>query len=288
MNKLTYRFTLDTHKNGIQRVLQGFETGDTIDRILEISLTANGQVVELSEADSAVLYVRSAGQVLSMDATRIEGNTVRCRLSNSSLAVAGMAECQLVVFDSFANQLFSPKFQIEIWQSLIALADEAPIPMETYEALQQAISDVDRYRGTVIESIDFKNAEEGDYTLVFERRDDTLEVPGLTEKLAQIKEAAKGDKGDQGDAATIEVGSVTTVNSSADAEVENIGDETNAIFNFKIPRGPSAVVVSNTEPTDESVKIWLNPDGDVDALVTEAQVSEMISEAIGGALNGRY
>ena len=57
------------------------------------------------------------------------------------------------------------------------------------------------------------------------------------------QKAAAGDfdgpKGDPGDAATIQVGSVTTLPAGSDATVENVGTENAAILNFGIPQGPA-------------------------------------------------
>lgn len=47
----------------------------------------------------------------------------------------------------------------------------------------------------------------------------------------------KGDKGDAGKAATIDAGSVTTLFPGDEAYVRNTGTETNAVFDFGIPRG---------------------------------------------------
>lgn len=44
----------------------------------------------------------------------------------------------------------------------------------------------------------------------------------------------KGDKGDKGDTSTIRIGSVTNGSS---ASVQNVGTETDAVFNFVLPRG---------------------------------------------------
>ena len=44
-------------------------------------------------------------------------------------------------------------------------------------------------------------------------------------------------KGEKGDSATITIGEVETVEPNELANVENIGTETNAILNFKIPKG---------------------------------------------------
>lgn len=49
--------------------------------------------------------------------------------------------------------------------------------------------------------------------------------------------AIKGDKGDQGIAATITVGTTTTVSSDNPASVVNSGTESAAILNFTIPKG---------------------------------------------------
>lgn len=57
----------------------------------------------------------------------------------------------------------------------------------------------------------------------------------------------KGETGEKGDAATIQVGTVTTVNPGDPATVVNSGDENNAVFNFEIPQGEKgACVVSVT------------------------------------------
>lgn len=47
----------------------------------------------------------------------------------------------------------------------------------------------------------------------------------------------KGDKGDQGDAATIEVGTVTSVPNGSPATVTNVGTSSEAVFDFEIPEG---------------------------------------------------
>lgn len=47
----------------------------------------------------------------------------------------------------------------------------------------------------------------------------------------------RGDKGDTGDAATIQLGTVTTGNPGTNAAINNSGTENNAVFNFTIPRG---------------------------------------------------
>lgn len=47
----------------------------------------------------------------------------------------------------------------------------------------------------------------------------------------------QGEKGDPGKSATIRIGVVSSVSSSTPAEVTNVGTDTDAVLNFKIPRG---------------------------------------------------
>ena len=47
----------------------------------------------------------------------------------------------------------------------------------------------------------------------------------------------QGQKGDDGDAATVQIGTVTTGAAGTNASVTNVGTETDAVFNFVIPRG---------------------------------------------------
>ena len=68
-----------------------------------------------------------------------------------------------------------------------------------------------------------------------------------------------------GEAATVEVGTTTTGAPGTDAEVTNVGTQHAAILDFLIPRGDrgaTGVVVSDTEPTDPEVEIWLCPSGE--------------------------
>ena len=50
-----------------------------------------------------------------------------------------------------------------------------------------------------------------------------------------------GCKGEQGDAATIEIGTVSTVSPGTPASVINVGTPKEAIFNFEIPRGNGGI-----------------------------------------------
>lgn len=292
MNKITYRFSLDVHKNGIQRILQGIESTDSLQTKLEIGLSEAGKTYELPDnATYAVLYVRKPSGLIDMESVTINGNTLECYLSQTTLQNPGITECQLRILDDERKAITSPRFALEIWESIMTLEEEAEgDDKNTFSRLEDAIVEAGKAAGSIIIGVDFKNAEEEDYTLVFERADGaSYKVPGLTELMEDIRAHSKGVPGD---AATIEVGTVSYADE--DVEVVNVGDENHAIFNFKIPKGDKGdagnpgVYISETEPEDEDAKVWIKPTSDVDILVTEDVVASMISEAIGGALNGRY
>lgn len=71
---------------------------------------------------------------------------------------------------------------------------------------------------------------------------------------------ATGPKGDTGNAATVDVGSVTTVPYGQNARVTNVGDEHDAVFDFVIPQGrpgeqttdmQNLTLGSMTEPSEQ-------------------------------------
>ena len=72
----------------------------------------------------------------------------------------------------------------------------------------------------------------------------------------------RGQKGDTGAAATVKVGTVTTLPAGSQATVENVGDEHNAVFDFALPQGAQGeanVVANPTVDSDSQLeKIEIN------------------------------
>ena len=62
-----------------------------------------------------------------------------------------------------------------------------------------------------------------------------------TKTIINIKQigqqGVKGDDGDRGLSATVNIGTINTVDYTQPATVENVGTENDAILNFNIPRG---------------------------------------------------
>ena len=100
MEKITYRKTLDAHKNGIQFTLQGFETADNMSRVIEISLMASGDTVDIPlEGVVAMMYVITpSAKEPSINYCSIRGNTVVYEVQ--PITEEGMTEMQLKLIQS--------------------------------------------------------------------------------------------------------------------------------------------------------------------------------------------
>ena len=84
-------------------------------------------------------------------------------------------------------------------------------------------------------------------------------------------------------AGLIDVPDVNLSNYYTKAEVDE------AIANIDIPEGEivDEVYVGTTAPTDENIKIWVNPEEEL-AFATMAEVSAAINTALGVIENGTY
>lgn len=140
MEKITYRKTLDVHKNGIQFMLQGFETADKMSRVVEISLMASGDAIDFpSERLTALMYVTSPGAA--------EPSIYECRIVDSKIvyevlpiATEGITELQIKLIETDENGaksvLATPRFAIEVGKS--NAEDEEAEKKPEFTALEEA------------------------------------------------------------------------------------------------------------------------------------------------------
>lgn len=140
MEKITYRKTLDVHKNGIQFMLQGFETADKMSRVVEISLMASGDAIDFpNERLVALMYVTSPGAT--------EPSIYECKVVDSKIvyevlpiATEGITELQIKLIETDENGarsvLASPKFAIEVGKS--NAEDEEAEKKPEFSALEEA------------------------------------------------------------------------------------------------------------------------------------------------------
>lgn len=142
MELITYRITLDTYKNGIQRTLQGFETDDKMSRRISINLVAGSDTIELPPNNVvAMMYVTSPNaSEPSVNACEIHGNTVI--YDAESITEAGITEMQLKILTTSPRGakkvLVAPRFAVEV--SLSGTADDKVEQTEKFTALENAIA----------------------------------------------------------------------------------------------------------------------------------------------------
>ncbi len=121
MERIMYRKTLDLHKNGIQFMLQGFETADNMSRVIEISLMASGDAIDFPmEKVEALMYVTTpSASEPSINKCTIKDNKVVYEVL--PIVEEGITNMQLKIIetstDGATGILASPKFAVEVTKS---------------------------------------------------------------------------------------------------------------------------------------------------------------------------
>lgn len=226
MEQLTYRFSLDTHKNGVQRTLQGFETGDGISRKLVINLVEEDRPFMLPlDNVVAAMYVKRPSQTSpSINTCSIEGDQIVYELTDSDLEEAGIVTCQLkLIFGTIEhplNVIVSPRFDIEVWESMAS--DSVAEDTQEYTALEAALAKAQMcYEGRIISfSIDDST---GVLTVVYGYDEET-----------QTHVTYTSDYFKDNLTPTIEVGTVTEGDTMS---VTNSGTALHAVFDFTLKKG---------------------------------------------------
>lgn len=142
MERIVYRITLDNHKTGVQRTLQGFQTSDILSRRISIGLVSGSDTYEIP-ADNvvAMMYVTTpnALEPSILDCV-IEENTIICDLP--AITVKGVTGMQMKLIetslDGAKRVLVSPKFAIEVTAS--ETGDESAEQSPAFSALEEAIA----------------------------------------------------------------------------------------------------------------------------------------------------
>ena len=142
MERIVYRITLDTHKNGIQRTLQGFETADNMARRIAVNLMSNGDTYELPSANvTAVVYVTTPNaEEPSINACTIEDNTIV--YDALPIVEEGITEMQIKLIqtsvDGAKSVLAAPRFAVEVTKS--GIDDSGAEQTTTFTALEDALA----------------------------------------------------------------------------------------------------------------------------------------------------
>ena len=142
MERIIYRITLDTHKTGIQRTLQGFETADNMSRRISMGLVAGSDTYEIPlDHVTAMVYITTPDATEpSINECVIEDNTIVYDML--PITTEGITEMQVKLIetrlDGARSVLVSPKFALEVMAS--GTDDEGAVQTPTFTALEEALA----------------------------------------------------------------------------------------------------------------------------------------------------
>lgn len=142
MERIVYRITLDSHKTGIQRTLQGFETADNMARTIAVNITASGDTYEIPlDNVVAMMYVTTPNaSEPSINECRIEDNTIYYDVL--PIVEEGITEMKIKLIetsvDGAKRVLIAPKFVVEVTES--GTEDDSAEQTTTFTALENAIA----------------------------------------------------------------------------------------------------------------------------------------------------
>lgn len=143
MNAKVHRITLDLARGKYQQVLhtQALSTGD----IIEIALRVASLPYKISDDCTAVLHAEKP------DGTEITWNCVcdddkvTVEVTEQILAAPGTVVCQLWIFDGEDKRLFSPRFELVVWENNSA---SGVVSSNDYATLAAALAQATEAVGT--------------------------------------------------------------------------------------------------------------------------------------------
>lgn len=251
MERIVYRKTLDVHKNGIQFMLQGFETADNLSRSIEISLMASGDSIDFPlENMMAVMYVITPGATEpSINACTIKDNKVIYDVL--PITEEGITEMQLKIIETSIegakSVLVSPKFAVEVSKSDVD--DDNAEQITTFTALEDALAIAKatydrRLLGIEIDDKYMFKAIYADGT-VYET--DAIKECLLEGNAVLSKSYAMGDTGVRDGETTDNSKYYSAVSKSAADEARNVGYDATALLNEARKHGVYTSFVMNFE-----------------------------------------
>ena len=235
MEKIIYRKTLDAHKNGIQFMLQGFETSDKMARSIEISLMASGDTVDLPlEQITASMYVTvpNAAEPSIYDC-EIKDNTIVFDIPQ--IAVSGITIMQLKVIETSVcgarSVLASPKFAAEV--SLSCSDDDGALQKPEFTALEDALAKAEAVYDSRVIKISLSN----DFVFSVEYADGTvyknkvLQDAILNTESTLSRSWARGGTGTREGEDTDNSMYYSNVSKSAGMEADRVSGEAGELLN---------------------------------------------------------
>ena len=229
MELIKYRKTLDVHKNGIQFVLQGFETADNLSRVIEISLMASGDAVDFPlEQMVAMMYVTTPNATQpSINECTIKDNKVVYDVL--PIVEEGITTMQLKLIETHPegarSVLASPKFAVEVTKSNVD--DGSVIQTTTFTALEDAVS---KAKATYDERLLRVEVDEKCIFRAFYADGTVYETDAIKECLMTghtllAKSYAVGDTGAREGEETDNAKYYSNVSKSSSIEAREVGDD---------------------------------------------------------------
>ena len=232
--------------------------GDSETRYIDVTVLNNGEPLQL-EDDVTVSYVYvkpDCTQVINP--ATISGNVVTVALSDQCLTVAGLCSCEIQFYKD-SQQLTSAMFKVSVYPGVYDA--DALESSDEYLSLSKVISNAEEAATNAQQAADDANAAAEKANQAADNvKDGTTYVPSVSDegiiswtnkeglpnpdpvniKGAQGEPGTPGEPGQpgvDGQAATIQIGEVTTLEPGQPATVTNTGTDTAAILDFGIPRG---------------------------------------------------
>ena len=140
---IIYKLQLDCEKPGSQACIYA-KQGDTRSRQLSITLHQNSVPYKIAEGTSVVIRAVKPDVTIVYDDCDIEGNTIKHLVTEQMLAVIGSVHCELTIYGSSGEVLFSPEFDIYVQGT--AVSDDVITSTSEFNALASAMAAAEEYK----------------------------------------------------------------------------------------------------------------------------------------------
>ena len=186
LTPITYKIRLDCGKSGSQASIY-VKKGDVKTRQLSIFLYNNSVPYEIADGATVVLRaVKSDGTLVYSDCV-ISGNIIKKVMPAQMMAASGTVQCELDVYGTDNQVLFTPEFNLYVAEPLTS--DDDIVSSDEFSALTAAMTSLGALE-TAWESA-VATATAGDTPGV--------EVTVGADSVEFVFTLVKGDKGDTGD-----------------------------------------------------------------------------------------
>lgn len=226
--------------------------GDSETRYIDVTVLNNSEPLELEDdVTVSYVYLKPDGTQVINPAT-ISGNVVTVALSDQCLTVAGLCHCEIQFYRG-TQQLTSAMFKVSVNPGVYDA--DALESSDEYLSLSKVVSDAEEAATNAQQAADDATAAAEKANQAADNvKDGTTYIPNVSAEgiiswaneqglenpdPVNIKgpQGEPGQPGADGQAATIQVGVVTTLEPGQPATVTNTGTDTAAILDFGIPRG---------------------------------------------------